>query len=64
MTQYMNETSLSGSDSMAHIGKVRIITIKGDITEENVNVIVNSANTQMLLRGTKSVAGAIIEKKG
>ena len=49
-------------DSSAYIGNTEIVAVQGDITQQEVDVIVNSANTWMSLGGTRSVAGAIIRK--
>ncbi len=40
----------------------RIVFVEGDITEQDVDAIVNAANTQ--LRMGAGVAGAILEKGG
>ena len=44
------------------IGNSKIKLIQGDITDLNTNVVVNAANTQLILGG--GVAGAIRRKGG
>lgn len=51
-------------DSTASIGNTEIVAVQGDITQQEVDAIVNSANTWMALGGRRSVAGAIIRKTG
>ncbi len=44
------------------LGKLKIVVKEGDITEEDVDAIVNPANSQMIMGG--GVAGAIKRKGG
>src|SRR5271157_4558410 len=45
-----------------HVGSKMITLVKGDITDMNVDAIVNAANAQLVLGG--GVAGAIRQKGG
>ncbi|MGB3975893.1 MAG: macro domain-containing protein [bacterium] len=45
-------------------GTTSILVVIGDITEQAVDAIVNSANTHMIIGGRKTVSGAIIRKTG
>ncbi len=51
-----------GSAPHFHIGSAEVVAVEGDITEQKVDAIVNSANTHMQLAGESSVAGAIIRR--
>lgn len=58
----MESTIAHERTQKAVIGNTDILAVKGDITDQKVDSIVNSANTRMSIGGTRSVSGAIIRK--
>ncbi len=60
----VQEIQAIDEEQTVEINGVSIQVIEGDITELQVDAIVNSGNTYMELGGSRSVAGAVVSKAG